>query len=118
MLLSDKDGKPTKIREGDLVEVRISKGDSVALLIKRGDAYLKDRKGDEFHPLLVEPIEAEIRMFIREMLGLSALDIVPVDIQENTFITWLNNLGFQISCFREGVHGVDKVYSREDDLCN
>ncbi len=39
-------------------------------------------------------------------------------IEENTFITWLNDLGFQISCFREGIHGVDKVYSREDGLCN
>ncbi len=37
---------------------------------------------------------------------------------ENTFISWLNGLGYQISCFREGTHGLDKIYSKEGYICD
>ena len=37
---------------------------------------------------------------------------------ENTFISWLNGLGYQISCYREGIHGLDKIYSREGYICD
>ena len=40
------------------------------------------------------------------------------NINEITFINWLGGLGFQISCYREGKHGVDKVYSKEGYICD
>jgi hypothetical protein len=40
------------------------------------------------------------------------------NIDETTFINWLGGLGFQISCFRVGKHGIDKVYSKEGYLCD
>ena len=40
------------------------------------------------------------------------------NISESTFVNWLNNLGFQIDCYREGIHGVDIILAREDFVCN
>jgi len=40
------------------------------------------------------------------------------DFNEDTFTTWLASLGYQISCYREGVHGEDRVLSKENYTCD
>ena len=38
-------------------------------------------------------------------------------INQTLFSAWLNALGFKIDCYREGLHGVDKIFSREEFVC-
>ena len=38
-------------------------------------------------------------------------------ITEASFNNWLHNMGFGIDCYREGVHGVDKILAREEFVC-
>jgi hypothetical protein len=37
---------------------------------------------------------------------------------KETFNQWFADFGYQIDCYREGLHGKDKVYSKEQFPCN
>lgn len=42
---------------------------------------------------------------------------VNADIDETSFVHWLSKEGYTFSCYREGIHGVDPVFSKENFHC-
>lgn len=43
---------------------------------------------------------------------------VSANFNESTFKAWFSSMGYQISCYREGVHGTDRVLSKENYKCD
>ena len=37
---------------------------------------------------------------------------------ESDFVAWFSSQGYQISCYREGIHGEDRVLSKEAYTCD
>lgn len=44
--------------------------------------------------------------------------LASASFNEEIFSNWIADFGYHIDCFREGMHGKDKVYSREQLPCN
>lgn len=44
--------------------------------------------------------------------------LASASFNEETFSNWIADFGYRIDCYRAGMHGKDKVYSREQLPCN